>query len=282
MVDDGSTDNGPEQVKAYEDSRLRLIRQTNVGPGGARNRGIRESKGKYIAFLDADDEWLPEYLKESYNILESNPCCDICISGWFQDFHGYSCSGEKLFLNKSVIEVCAAHWNFEDGPANALSEKNHDHLLTMWWTSTVLIRRLILSKGYKFYDDSKYTYGEDTYLWIQLAFNHTFYRNKKALAWYHNNNSELADSRGYVKAPLEAFLLFPEEIINNSKKRKRALVRKWLASYAIYYANLRFGVGQHDNSLFLLRKFPEAIVFSPILFFKIIVKILFLKISVCK
>lgn len=62
IVDDGSTDGGGNIVRAFADSRIRLIRQSNSGECAARNRGIREASGELIAFLDADDEWLPGFL----------------------------------------------------------------------------------------------------------------------------------------------------------------------------------------------------------------------------
>jgi glycosyltransferase involved in cell wall biosynthesis len=63
IVDDGSTDDGHSVVKRIEDRRIRLFRQANQGPSGARNKGIEEAHGGLVAFLDADDEWKPEFLK---------------------------------------------------------------------------------------------------------------------------------------------------------------------------------------------------------------------------
>lgn len=63
VIDDGSTDAGPEQVAALGDTRIRLIRQVNGGVSAARNRGIAEARFELLAFLDADDSWQADYLQ---------------------------------------------------------------------------------------------------------------------------------------------------------------------------------------------------------------------------
>jgi len=64
VVDDASTDGGPETVKRYLEPRIRLVCRDAPGPGGhaARNAGIRESRAPLVAFLDADDSYNPEFL----------------------------------------------------------------------------------------------------------------------------------------------------------------------------------------------------------------------------
>lgn len=74
IIDDGSTDSTDEVVSEYSDERIKYIKhELNRGGSAARNTGIENAKGKYIAFLDADDEWLPPKLECQLNKLRSCP-----------------------------------------------------------------------------------------------------------------------------------------------------------------------------------------------------------------
>ena len=73
VVDDGSTDGTPELLAAQEEPRLRVFRQTNQGVSVARNRGIREAKGEFVAFVDADDCWKVNHLEIVNIFFESYP-----------------------------------------------------------------------------------------------------------------------------------------------------------------------------------------------------------------
>ncbi|NQZ93766.1 MAG: glycosyltransferase [Moritella sp.] len=70
IVDDGSTDNSVDVVNKYKDKRIKLITQPNSGAPTARNRGIAEATGEYIALLDADDYFLEGHLERAKNIIE--------------------------------------------------------------------------------------------------------------------------------------------------------------------------------------------------------------------
>ncbi len=78
VVDDGSIDNTREVLSRYLiTGKIKYIFQENKGLSGARNTGIKESRGKYIALLDADDFFLPEKIEKQVEYLELHPDCDI-------------------------------------------------------------------------------------------------------------------------------------------------------------------------------------------------------------
>ncbi len=63
VVDDGSRDDTESVVRAFDDDRLRYVRQENAGANAARNHGIRLASGTYVSFLDSDDELHPEHIE---------------------------------------------------------------------------------------------------------------------------------------------------------------------------------------------------------------------------
>ncbi|MDD2799760.1 MAG: glycosyltransferase family A protein [Bacteroidales bacterium] len=82
IINDGSTDNSVSFIKSnFNDARIRIIEQENKGVSGARNRGISEAKNEYIAFLDGDDEWLPEYLEFMVKTSLEYPDAGLLLCG---------------------------------------------------------------------------------------------------------------------------------------------------------------------------------------------------------
>jgi glycosyltransferase involved in cell wall biosynthesis len=80
IIDDGSPDKSIEVCQQFTDPRIKIIRQQNRGLAGARNTGIRHAQGDYLAFLDADDLWLPEKLEKHVEHLENSPAVGVSFS----------------------------------------------------------------------------------------------------------------------------------------------------------------------------------------------------------
>ncbi len=80
VVDDGSTDDTPSLLADYGD-RIRVFSQSNRGVSASRNAGVRSATGEYIAFLDDDDEWMPEMLARCVAVLDQDPNCVLAYTG---------------------------------------------------------------------------------------------------------------------------------------------------------------------------------------------------------
>lgn len=83
IVNDGSTDNSVEVINnSFNDDRICIINQENKGASAARNRGVEASKYNYISFIDADDEWEPDYLSKIIESIKLYPSAEMfCTAG---------------------------------------------------------------------------------------------------------------------------------------------------------------------------------------------------------
>jgi glycosyltransferase involved in cell wall biosynthesis len=102
VVDDGSTDATPDVVRSVH-PKVRLVCQRNLGPAAARNRGIRESHGEYLAFLDGDDVWLPGKLAAQMAHLQALPSCPIVFTQfapWRADAQGHYRNAPELLAER--------------------------------------------------------------------------------------------------------------------------------------------------------------------------------------
>src|SRR2546427_5553976 len=81
LIDDGSTDGTLREAERFADSLdLTIVRQANAGPSAARNAGIRKARGRYCAFLDADDVMLPELLAAQSALLDADPGVGLVLT----------------------------------------------------------------------------------------------------------------------------------------------------------------------------------------------------------
>jgi len=159
VVDDGSTDGSAEVVQGLADRRIRLLRQENAGAPAARNAGIAAARGRWVAFLDADDTWRPEKLARQLAVLEREP--DLVWA-----------AGAYVRTRPGPITI---EQNVPDQGWLRAPEVLEDGLLALtdaWclWTGTVMVRRDILSQLGGF--DTSLPTGDDVLLWSRIAARH--------------------------------------------------------------------------------------------------------------
>ena len=111
VVNDGSTDGGSDIVSQQNLQYLRLVQQTNQGVASARNHGIAEAQGEWIALLDADDEWKPEFLLSMQQLHHSYPDCNLLASAYDRiDLQGNQRTAHIRGLNSSAPTLRMDHY----------------------------------------------------------------------------------------------------------------------------------------------------------------------------
>ncbi len=116
VIDDGSTDATAERLLPYLD-RIHYVAQANSGVAGARNRGIHESAGKFIALLDSDDWWYPQRLASLAEAIRAYPEVGLFYSQW----EVVNEAGEQLWVDKSRNVVGSAYYTLLKGDFLAAS-----------------------------------------------------------------------------------------------------------------------------------------------------------------
>jgi glycosyltransferase involved in cell wall biosynthesis len=219
VVDDGSTDGGAEIVTEHRDPRVRLVSQQNRGPGTARNRGIEQSSGMLFAFLDADDEWLPNYLQRAVAGMKSG--------GALHAAHTCAYFDEPSGIDSSEMW---RHRGFTPGvfhlDANTRAETLLHRVAFMSPCTTVARADVIRELG-GFYEKNC-RYAEDAYLWLRVLLNHPVSFSLEPCVRVHRDASHLsATSR--VFRPLEPFLAFPEQVRAECPEALRPVLDQFLA-----------------------------------------------------
>ncbi len=170
IVNDGSTDRSVDVVKSIKDSRIRIVQQTNAGVSAARNRGIKEASGELIAFLDADDEWKPDYLSTQMRLVEKYPQCDVFATN-------YEFRNSKGSITPTVIRKLP--FDGEDGELTNYFEVascSHPPICSI----SIMVRKTVILSIGGFPAGVKS--GEDLLTWARLATNFSIAYCKKSLA----------------------------------------------------------------------------------------------------
>ena len=216
IVDDGSTDNTETIVKNYSGtySNIFYYHQENGRQGKARNLGLSNAKGTFIAFLDADDIWLPAKLEIQLLEIQQHKVDLVFSDAWMFE----SCPGNVNILMQSG----KGHFFHEEGIKSFL-EMNKIPVLTVL-ANTEALR----SVGF-FSENSRIQNAEDYHLWLKLLMNgNSFFGSEKPLAKYRVHTlSSSSNDKLATPAVIEAF-----EDLKRIFTAYRALItqyqRRWL------------------------------------------------------
>ena len=158
IIDDGSTDGGGAIAASYPDTRIRVIHQQNRGVCAARNRGIQEAKGDYIALLDADDQWDVRYLEEQMRMVVDFPEAAM----WGINFAELS-KGELIRkLETGLPDSYRGYVEDYFSMPTRISD--------LFCSSSVVIRKEIFEKVGYF--DERIRYSEDIDMWYRIISNY--------------------------------------------------------------------------------------------------------------
>lgn len=173
IVNDGSKDDSLTVVKSIKDNKIRIINQENQGVSVARNNGIKEAKAPFIAFLDADDIWLPDFLETIYKMTINFPNAGL-----------YSTQYEKMdqIGNRTPIKL------------KGLPSKKYTGILPNYFKSIILGDNLVCSIVVcipkKIFEENNIwfppgeKYGEDQYVWSRIAMLFDIIYDTKVCALY--------------------------------------------------------------------------------------------------
>jgi len=207
VVNDGSKDNCVEIVEnfitAHQNTKITLISQDNGGVSKARNTGLKNARGNFVAFLDSDDAWFRNKLSDQIKILENNSSVDL-LGAAFEGFY---------FAKKREAELFKVEFK-------NLIFKNY------FQPSTVIVRKSVIDKIGLFDESQKYAEEGNFFFRVSQEFNCFFY-NKKLIIYGDGK-------QGFGVSGLSANLKEMEK--GELKNLKFAYKNKWINSFTYAYA----------------------------------------------
>lgn len=254
VINDGSTDDTQEILKPYfKDKRLKYFYQSNRGIASARNLGIEKSSGRFIAFLDADDEFLPTKIERQLKTLKEKPDYGVCYS---DILHFYDTNPRKFFHHR---------YSYPSGNLfEPLLKKQFINPLS------VFVRREVIEKYGLFDETLRHT--EDWDLWLRWAWAGVkFYYLNEILAYYlatgANKMSRLEHEPGMKENSLKAFIKIQNKLNFEDQKKYHfdKIIKKLKAKTILAYLML----GDKNSA----RRFAKDLIFWKFMIFAIPKKI---------
>jgi len=248
VVDDGSTDNSLHVAQTYKDRRLRFVSQANKGPGAARNKGVEISRSRYVTFLDADDQWMPDFLYTSIKNLSDHHDCALSATAHFIG------KEKNIWHGMNILEIKKGPWRL---PLDINPRLMSVALAFILSAGAVLARREVILKFGGFYENGC-KYGEDLYLWLQLMLNYKIFRDPSPLFWHHTEASELVRKCWAIgnTRVLEPFLTNADSIRKNCPPQYKMLLERFLAYQALWSAHECVFYGNLETARRLVENYP--------------------------
>ena len=228
VVDDGSIDNTKEVIREFQrkDKRIRYIKHDeNKGGSAARNTGIRESKGKYIAFQDSDDEWLPEKLEKQIEVFKRQPA-EVGII--YSDMWRITGNKKKYFYSPKIMPK-----------DKIIYEQALDYGISNIGIQTSLIKKEVFDKAGMF--DEKFPRFIDLEFFIRLSKYYYFFHIKEPLVNYFDADKGISSN---TKALITARKLILEKYFEDIKKDKKVLANHYLGLCTILCVNKEIEEGE--------------------------------------
>lgn len=246
VINDGSTDNSVAEVERIHDPRIRLINQQNTGVSVARNRGIQESKGEYIALLDGDDEWMPDYLKTQIELAQKYPECDVyAVNYCFRDMTGQTIPTKINQLPFIGADGILANY-FE------VASCSHPPICSI----SIMVRKGVFESVGGFPIGIKS--GEDLLTWARLACKYKIAYSTKPLAVFVESASDTNVSKAIQRSGGEQYVLDELLKLYNDHSDLVGLkdyVIRWYKIYCVLSIEI-------NNNHKILKLAPEAIKFG--------------------
>lgn len=244
IVNDGSTDHSVEEVAKVLDPRIRLIHQKNAGVSATRNRGIEEARGEFVAFLDADDEWKPDYLKTQYELTQKYPECSVFASDYeFKDTYGKVTSTIIRKLPFKGVDGILSNY-FE------VASCSHPPL----WTSAVMVKKSAIQSIGGFPVGIKS--GEDLLTWARLAVKYKIAYSRKSNAIYFKLKGNAIELSKFIRKPEEP------DIVGDSLKE--ILKTKEGIQYLSLWYKMRANLYYRSNCRYSTFKYAlKALSYNP-------------------
>lgn len=209
VVDDGSTDKTVQEIGKVNDTRLRLIvLKCNSGASYARNRGIEEARGEFIAFQDSDDEWLPRKLEVQLSMADSNPCiqffsCNL-IRVCFSDRSAYLIPDFNIPVDQKSITRELLFRNFA-------------------WTQTWFVRRIIFDQGFRFHPEV--VRAQDWDFALQVTKNFKIFHIDEVLVMAYETADSLLSQESHICSDLKIILANHQSLYSKHLKIKARQMR---------------------------------------------------------